>query len=494
MNIVFSLVAFAAAIALTPGASSLHAADKPLRQAQDRPNIIFIMADDLGYGEVGVYGQKLIQTPCLDQMAAEGMRFTSHFAGGAVCAPSRAGLMTGQSQAIGYIKGNPGDNPMRENLRDEDVTVAEILKSAGYETACIGKWGLGPQGMSGYPTRQGFDYFLGYDTHGAAHQYYPKTLYENDGERNLVDRQYSHDVFTEQALTFLDQNRESPYFLYLAYTIPHAPYNPPDVKPYDGEDWHGECKNYAAMITRMDRDIGRIIEKVKHSKEDTLIIFTSDNGPQSGGMTESRLTRFFDSNGKQKGIKRDVYNGGIRVPFIAWWPGKIAANTVSNHISAFQDFLPTACELAGTTPQDTTDGISYLPTLLGNGDKQTRHEWLYWEFLKMPKMKKHPDRMPTGRQAVLNVTIGFKAVRFGRHSPVELYRFEEDTSEINDVAGQYPEIAKQMTRYLNACRSESELWPIKFHDSPIMSTFSPHHISDKKIRANTDEQAHENSD
>ena len=453
-------------------------------QANEKPNVIFILADDMGYGEVGVYGQKTIQTPCLDQMAAEGMRFTSHFAGGAVCAPSRACLMTGQSQAIGYIKGNPGGNPMRENLRDEDVTVAELLKSAGYETACIGKWGLGPQGESGYPLKQGFDYFLGYDTHGAAHQYYPKCLCENDGKRNLTDKQYSHDVFTEQALTFLDQRRESPYFLYLAYTIPHAPYNPPDIKPYDGETWPAECKKYAAMITRMDRDIGRIIEKVKQSQEDTLIIFTSDNGPQSGGTTEGKLTRFFDSNGEQKGIKRDVYNGGTRVPFIAWWPGKIKPNTVSSHISGFQDLLPTLCELAGSTPQDKTDGLSYLPTLMGKRDKQARHEWLYWEFLFMPNMKKK-DAKPTGRQAVLNTKLGFKAVRFGRHSPVELYRFEEDTSEINDVAAQYPEIAQKMTKYLDTCRSESELWPITFHDIPLVSNFSPHYNAKRDNKASS---------
>jgi arylsulfatase A-like enzyme len=173
------------------------------------------------------------------------------------------------------------------------------------------------------------------------------------------------------------------------------------------------------------------------------------------------------------------------VPLIAWWPGKIEANSVSGHISGFQDFLPTACELAGTTPQEATDGLSYLPTLMGKRDQQVRHEWLYWEFLFMPNMKKKPDAKPTGRQAILNPGLGFKAVRFGRHSPVELYRFEEDTSEINDMAGRYPDIAEQMTKYLNACRSESELWPIRFHDIPLVSTFSPHYETDKGKRNST---------
>ncbi|MEO0510843.1 MAG: arylsulfatase [Verrucomicrobiota bacterium] len=446
--------------------------------AANKPNIIFILADDLGYGEVGAYGQEKILTPSLDKMAAGGMRFTHHFAGGAVCGPSRACLMTGQSQAIGFVKGNPGGQPARENLRDQDVTVAEILKSAGYATACIGKWGLGPQGESGYPLNQGFDYFLGYDTHVAAHNYYPASLCENKDQRQLsgnsgdkkrVGKVYTHDVFTEQALEFIGEKREQPYFLYLAYAIPHSPYNPPDIEPYQDKDWSTTNKKYAAMITRMDRDIGRVLDLVKKSEKDTLVIFTSDNGPQSGGSTESQITRFFDSNGEQKGIKRDMYNGGIRVPFIAWWPGKIEADSVSKHISSFQDFLPTVCEITESQIEVTTDGLSYLPTLLGKYGVQAEHEWLYWEFLYMSK------KGIAGRQAVLNPKLGFKAVRFGRNAPVELYRFEEDIAETNDVAKQFPEIANQMSSYLDSCRSESKLWPISYHDKPHASTFSPHY-------------------
>ena len=242
---------------------------------------------------------------------------------------------------------------------------------------------------------------------------------------------------------------------------------------YQDKTWDGLSKKYAAMITRMDRDIGRIIEKVKQSKEDTLIIFSSDNGPQSGGTTENTLTKFFDSNGEQRGIKRDVYNGGIRVPFIAWWPGKIKANSKSAHISSFQDFLPTVCELIGSKPKNNTDGISYLSTLKGQSEKQNQHEWLYWEFIRMGKSM-------AGRQAVLNPRLGFKAVRFGQHSPVELYRFEEDVSESKNLAGEYPEIVKKMTKYLDSCRSKSELWPASYLETPLLSTFSPQFKRDKK--------------
>jgi arylsulfatase A-like enzyme len=366
---------------------------------------------------------------------------------------------------------------MRENLRAEDVTVAELLRGAGYETACIGKWGLGPKGMSGYPLNQGFDYFMGYDTHKSAHNYYPKTLCENNVERELPGNktepkmQYSHDVFAKKAMGFVQRKHEKPYFLYLNYTIPHSPYDPPDIKPYGNKAWSSTKKKYAAMITRMDRDIGELIEQVKLSDENTLIIFASDNGPQSGGRTENDITSFFNSNGDMRGIKRDVYNGGVRVPFIAWWPGKVKPGTVNAHISGFQDFLPTVCELAGIQTDVQTDGISYLPTLLGQKGKQRDHEWMYWEFLWMPQDEKNIS----GRQAVLSPKLGFKAVRYGRKSPVELYKFESDTGEDSDVAKKFPEVANKMSRYLDRCRGKSDLWPIRFHDKPFISTFSPNY-------------------
>ena len=427
-----------------------------------RPNIIFILADDLGYGELGCYGQKLIQTPALDRMAKEGIRFTRHYAGGPVCGPSRACLMTGKSQAIGFIKGNPGRKGERENLRKEDTTVAELLKGAGYDTACIGKWGLGPQGMSGYSTRKGFDFFVGYDTHVAAHNYYPKTLCRNDGKMKLQPGTYSHDVFTQEALAYLEQRKgkKNPFFLYLAYTIPHSPYNPPDLGPYADKEWPKTYKKYASMITRMDRDIGRALEQLEESglSTNTLVIFTSDNGPQSSyGKGENAMARFFDSNGVNRGIKRDVYNGGVMEPFIAWWPGKIVAGSSSDHVSGFQDFLPTVCELAGMEAKPDTDGISYLPSLLGDAENQECHGKLYWEFISMSKEG-------GGRQSVFDVERNLKGVRYGRFGSLKLYDLVADPGETRNIASQRPEVAQELKTYLDTCRNESEFWPISMHD------------------------------
>lgn len=425
-----------------------------------RPNIVFILADDLGIGDVGAYGQTRIQTPALDRMAAEGMRFTQFYAGGPVCGPARACLMTGQSQACGFIKGNPGGDPLRENLRTEDVTVAERLKAGGYETACIGKWGLGKAGLSGYPLEKGFDYFVGYDTHVAAHDYYPHTLCRNRGRCRLRRGTYSHDVFTEEALSWIDADRDRPFFLYLAYTIPHTPYNPPDLGPYEDCDWPSPRREYAAMVTRMDRDIGRVLDllKAKGLERSTLVLFASDNGPQSNyGNGENDMTRFFDSNGVWRGIKRDVYDGGIRIPFLAWWPGIVAPGTESAHVGAFQDLMPTLCELIEEPAPGSTDGISFLPTLTGHPQQQLSHDRLYWEFISMGPEK-------GGRQSALDVSGNTKAVRYGRHAPVALYDLNQDAGERTNLAGDRPELAADMTRYLDTVRSPSALWPLQWHD------------------------------
>jgi arylsulfatase A-like enzyme len=385
-------------------------------QQAKNPNIIYILADDLGYGDVKCFNKDgKISTPNLDRMAKEGMRFTNHFAGGGVCGPSRACLMTGQSQVIGYIKGNPGGNPERENLRAEDMTVAMLLQNEGYEKACIGKWGLGKQGMSGYPLNKGFDRFVGYDTHVSSHD-----------------------------------------FLYLAYTIPHSPYNPPDLGEYAHTDWPETYRKYAAMISRMDRDVGRLLQILKEpgQSENTLVIFASDNGPQSEySNPPNTMTAFFDSNGEYRGIKRDVYHGGIIVPFIAWWPGKVKEGTESNHLSGFQDFLPTVCELTGIELKTKTDGISYLPSLLGKDKKQAKHIWMYWEFISMG------GSTTGGRQSVLNVEKNVKAVHYGRFRPIELYDLNNDPAELVNVASEYSKLAEQCTRYLDNCRTASKLWP-----------------------------------
>ncbi len=432
------------------------ATPKPVTQ----PNIIFILVDDLGYGEVGCFGQKHIRTPHLDQMAREGMRLTRHFAGGPVCGPSRACLMTGQSQAIGHIKGNPGGDADRENLRPQDTTVAQLLQQAGYETACIGKWGLGPRGMTGYPTRKGFDHFVGYDTHRAAHDYYPDRLCDGDGWLSLEPDTYSHDVFTRRSLEFLAAEHDRPFFMYLAYTIPHGPHDPPDLGAYHDRDWPDAYKKYASMISRMDRDMGRLLQTLHRTGQhrNTLVIFSSDNGPHPGGQwEESAIGRFFDSNAVHRGIKRDVFNGGIIVPTIAWWPGTIEAGTTSSHVSAFQDFLPTACELAGIEPSVKTDGLSYLPALLGRSEQQAAHDRLYWEFIFMGPRK-------AGRQAVLDVRRNVKAVRFGRTEPVRLYDLNTDPQEADDRAAAMPDVAEDLAGYMDNCRSDSALWPTAWHD------------------------------
>ncbi|WP_432798963.1 arylsulfatase [Poriferisphaera sp. WC338] len=422
--------------------------------AAERPNVIYILADDLGYGDIGRLGQKEILTPSLDRMVDEGLLFTQHYAGGPVCGPSRACLMTGMSQAVGHIKGNAGRLQERENLRDEDVTIAEKLKEAGYQTACFGKWGMGPMGMSGYPLNQGFDMFVGYDTHKSAHDYYPEQLRKDGGVLALAEGTYSHDVFTDEALKYLREDHGKPFFMYLAYTIPHGPYNPPDVKPYEKKDWPDKHKKYAAMITRMDRDIGRLLDLLvaRGMAENTLVIFASDNGPQSEfGRGPNAMTKFFKSSGGLRGIKRDVFEGGVRVPMIAWWPGRVKVG-VTDHVSGFQDLMPTLCELVGADVPKGSDGISMLPTLIGKKGTQTKHDYLYWEFINMGKGA-------GGRQGVLFVDENVKAVRFGLHDDVRLYDLENDLGEARDISDQDSPLAERLGHYMDEVRSESVLWP-----------------------------------
>ncbi|NOU94090.1 sulfatase-like hydrolase/transferase [Paenibacillus sp. LMG 31456] len=426
-----------------------------------QPNIIFILADDLGFGDLGCYGQTLIQTPCLDRMAAEGMRFARHYSGGPVCGPSRACLMTGQHQGNGYIKGNPPQGN-DEPLRPEDTTLAEVLKEAGYETACIGKWGLGKAGSTGYPTLKGFDYFYGYDSHRTAHNYYPEHLWCNDQQVKLPTGAYSHDLFTEEALALVQRKRDQPFFMYLAYTLPHNPYNPPDDAPYSSMDWPEEYRNYAAMITRMDRDIGKLIDMLKELNIDgeTMVILSSDHGPGSEYNREvADMVRFFRSSGPFRGMKRDVYDGGIHVPLLVRWPGTIHPG-VSEHVSAFQDFMPTLAELAsGTTPAGI-DGISMVPTLL-NQDGQRQHTLLYWEFINMGPIRK-------SRQALLDVSEGWKAIRIGSKGKLELYQLNDDAAETNNRAEDYPEVAARMESQFNSIRGPSNLWPLPELGDPPM--------------------------
>jgi len=426
-----------------------------------KPNIIFILADDLGYGDLGCYGQQRIDTSNIDRLAAEGMRFTDAYAGSTVCAPSRSCLMTGKHTGHTRVRNNSSPSVGRVSLWPSDTTVAEVLRKAGYRTAMIGKWGLGEAGSTGVPTKKGFDEWFGYLNQGHAHDFYPEHLWSNDtevflrGNRGGARQQYSHDLFADRALDFLDNHADGPFFLYLPFTIPHANnergrttgdgMEVPDYGAYGEENWPNTEKGFAAMVTRMDRDIGCIMAKLKELEidDDTIVIFSSDNGPHREGGHDPE---FFGSRGGLRGIKRDLYDGGIRVPTIARWPGHIHAGTVSDHPWAFWDLLPTAAELAGVASPKDIDGTSIVPTLLGK--EQPGPEYLYWEFA----------RASVFHQAVRQGS--WKAVRHGLDNPIELYNLEADQSESNDVSGQHPELVQQMTEILSRARTESEEFPL----------------------------------
>jgi arylsulfatase A-like enzyme len=453
------------ATALLPKA--LTAAAKP---PIEKPNIVFILADDLGYNDVGCYGQKKINTPNIDMLAKQGMRFTQAYAGSTVCAPSRSSLMTGMHNGHNRIRDNL---PHAIYLQPDDVTVAEVLKHAGYTTGAIGKWSLGSPGSWGLPNYQGFDYWYGHLIQDQAIIYYPTYLWENDkmdlqqdlvmindvgkmiGNRGGKRVKYTHDVFTEKALSFIEQNAQRPFFLYLPYTLPHFSQYPKDTpehyivpsdEPYTNKDWPQIAKNYAAMITRMDADVGKIMTLLKKSGLDsnTLVILTSDNGPCLG----SHPTEFFDSNGILRGGKRDLYEGGIRVPFIARWPGKISAGKVSDQMLAFWDVMPTLADVAGLPIPSNIDGISMLPTLLGK--KQKQHEYLYWDYGHVRKTFKQALRMGD-----------WKAVRIGVKNPSELYNLKDDPGETKNLAKQYPKIVKKMESLMKEALGYDENYVVR---------------------------------
>ncbi len=432
-------------------------------QESSRPNIIFIMADDLGYGDLGCYGQNVIQTPNLDRMAAEGMKFTQFYAGSTVCAPSRCVLMTGLHTGHCYIRGNG-----KTNLRPEDVTVAEPLKDVGYATGLAGKWGLGHEGSTGIPTRQGFDSFFGYLDQHHAHNYYPTFLIRN-GKRvslpNVVPDegqygqgvasekvQYSHDLIASAALEFVDRNRDKPFFLYYALTLPHANNEArdkgmeiPDHGRYRNKNWPEPQKGLAAMISRVDSDVGQLMDRLKQHGIDknTVVFFTSDNGPHAEGGNDPD---FFNSNGPLRGIKRALYEGGIRVPMIAHWPGKISPGTVSDHIGYFGDILPTVAELAGAKTPDNLDGISIVPTLMGNSADQKAHEYLYWEFYEQGSRR--------------GIRMGdWKIICEPMFSDnFEVFNLQDDLGEAHDVSAEHPEIVAQAKRILREAHTPTEMW------------------------------------
>lgn len=427
------------------------AAPAVLAQPRRKPNIVFILADDLGIGDVGCYGGKVIQTPHIDRLALEGTRFTQCYAGAAVCAPSRNCLMTGQHTGHATVRANHSVvTGERVPLSPSDVTVAQVLKEAGYVTGIFGKWGLGEPGTTGVPNLKGFDDWFGFLNQDHAVDYYTDYLWRNSrkeiiqGNVNGGRREYVQDLFTREAIRFINTHRNRPFFLYLAYTTPHEKHEVPDVETYAGRGWTEEQKIYAAMVTRMDRDIGRIIDLLKRNglDDNTLVIFASDNG-----AANKRNVEFFRGTLDFRAAKGSVYEGGIRVPGIARWPGRVPAGKISDFAWAFWDFLPTAAELAGVPAPRGIDGISIVPTLFG--EKQPPHEYLYWEAY--------------GRGAAFRQAIRmdhWKGVREGLAGKMELYDLASDHRESRDVAAAHSGVVARMAAKLKTVRTDSREYPV----------------------------------
>jgi arylsulfatase len=447
---------------------------------QGKPNVIFILADDLGYADLGCYGQKKIRTPSLDRLATQGMRFTQNYAGCPVCAPSRCCLMTGKHGGHAYIRDNKATPPEgQEPLAASEVMLSELLKRQGYATGAIGKWGLGMFGTEGDPLKRGFDFFFGYNCQAHAHNHYPRYLYRNSKRFDLegndgsaTGKQFSHDLFEKEALSFVRSHKDKPFFLYLPFTIPHLALQVPEDSlaeykgkwedpPYKGGKGYQPHPTpraaYAAMIARMDRTVVRLMDLVKELglEENTIVLFSSDNGPAEAGYAGTDSV-FFGSAGPFRGYKGEVYEGGIRVPLIFRWPGKIKAGTVSEHVCYFPDLMPTLLDLIGArkeTPKDI-DGVSYAPTLLGKPDDQKQRDYLIWDFPGYG-----------GQQAV---RMGdWKAVRRNLKKgnlTIELYNLKEDIGEKHDVASDHPELVKMLQQIMNREHTPSKLFPVKVLD------------------------------
>jgi uncharacterized sulfatase len=441
---------------------------------QRPPNIVLILADDLGYGDLGCYGQKVIRTQRLNRMAAEGLRFTQFYAGSTVCAPSRCVLMTGLHTGHARVRGNGPD--AISSLTAEDVTNATLLKTAGYATALCGKWGLGAAipGNQGLPNDQGFDLFFGYLSQTHAHNYYPDFLWRNrEGVplQNVLEGapqslrststkkvQYSPDLVRDKALNFIRQHRDQPFFLYWAATIPHANNEAraatgngqeiPDYGIYANEPWPDADKGQAAMITRLDSQVGQLLDTLRELGIDnnTLVLFSSDNGPHhEGGQDTNR----FDPNGPLRGFKRDLYEGGIRVPFIARWPGKIAAGGTSEHIGYFGDLFATLAELTNQPVPEKLDSISLVPAFEGRPPKQRSHEYLYWEFYERGS-----------QQAVRSQD--WKAVRMPMFTgKTELYNLANDIGELDNVADAHPDVVHRMERMMEEAHVPDANWKVQ---------------------------------
>jgi len=454
----------------------------------ESPNVILILADDLGYGDLSCYGQKILSTPQIDRMAHEGMLFTQMYSGSTVSAPSRACLMTGKNTGYASVRANNPD----QLVGDDELTLGKVFKNAGYVTGAIGKWGLGHPPPPDDPYKKGFDYFYGYINMYHAHNYYPEFLYENGRKVMLnnklatvngvnpwadqpegtgvseVKNEYTHDLFNSHALEFIEKNRDKKFFLYLPFTVPHENtegwnfsgdgMEVPDYYEFKKMDWPTPEKGYAAMIRNMDNSVGMIIDKLKELGLDrkTLVIFTSDNGPQPGSQPWKHQVEFFNSNGELRDTKWTLYEGGIRVPFIARWPGVIPEGTRSVEQFAFWDFLPTFADLISQNVPDSLNGISFLPTLLGNRQTE-KHDYLYWEHYNWNFAKDgaiQAIRKAKWKALKLNVSAS------ARKEVFELYNLETDPGETNNVANQYPELVKEFSELFLSARKEFKIQPL----------------------------------
>ena len=442
-----------------------------------KTNVVFILVDDLGYGDIGCFGQTKIQTPNIDKLAEEGIRFTQAYAGNAVCAPCRSSLMQGLHPGHARVRGNSYKD-YREGLQEGDYTVAMMFQEAGYKTGLFGKWGLGLHNQYGTPNKMGFDKFFGYLNQRHAHNQYPEFLYDNTervyypengthyisenykgkqkydengvcqplGIEDPAKAKYAFDEYCEKSLEFVKENKDNPFFLYLAYTPPHGAYVVPELGIYNDKDWSLSHKVYAAMITRVDSEIGKLMSLLKELNidENTLVVFASDNGNTNGNAKENEIStaKFFMDESPRAGQKGDILDGAFHVPAIARWPKYIQPKQESDHIWAMWDFLPTVAEILEVKVPKNTDGISILPTLLGRAARQEKHDFLYWEY--------HEE------QAVrMGNWYGYK----NKKGKLEIYDLENNPSQDKDLSKQVPEITKMIDDIMISEHTPSDVWP-----------------------------------
>lgn len=430
-----------------------------------KPNVIILMADDMGYNDIGAFGQQFMKTPNIDNLAKEGMKFTDCYAGSSVCSPSRSVLLTGLHTGHTTIRGNAtqhGGKPgprfdkvvHRANLTEDNYTIGNLMQKAGYKTGLIGKWHLGGYATTASPIYRGFDEFYGwltitpetyFPTYWPEKRYRNCEIYDINPNKGGKKGYYSTDIVTDEAISFLENNYSGPFFLSVNYTNPHIPLDAPDLSPFENENWPEHIKIYGSMIYKLDQSVGKIVKTIEKLglSDNTILFFCSDNGPNSNVSEQiTAVAEFFDSNGKLRGYKRDLYEGGIRVPMIVWSPGYIKPGTINSTPWYFADFMPTLAEIAEVNLEVPTDGISIYSAILGKNEPN-KERFMYWEFFQ----------------------YGFEqAVRFGKWKAVktngimELYDLTTDIGEQNDIANQHPEVIETIENYLAMCRTESPFW------------------------------------